>query len=158
MNKKSFKYKFNMWVYIVLPIIALLTLPTIFFNLCNIFGWFDRFTTTLFGDIFVIVLGVVVLATFIYTIFFSKYTLNEIELKTTICFFSSKIPLNNIKQIVFYEETNFLVLFFENKEDSVVFTKIMVKDEDKKEFVDYLIKLNPTIHLETELTEIDTKK
>lgn len=158
MNKNDFKYKFNLWVYIVIPITAILTLPTIFFNFANIFGWFDRFTTTLFTDIFVIILGFFVIFMCIYTLLFSKYKLTENTLSTHIAFFSSKIALGNIKQIVYYKDTHFLIIFYNNKENNLVFTKIAIKNEDEQPFIDKLLELNPAIALETENINLDNIK
>lgn len=149
MDKKNFRYKFGIVPLIIFPLLALTIIPTVVYNFLKVFQVGELFSFNPTGDIVLIVIGLVVLGIGFYTFFCSKYTITEKTLTVNIGFFKTQVSIGDIKQIIFYRETNFVLFFYLSlKANDLVFSRACIKESKLQEFVDCLTELSPSINLQ----------
>lgn len=147
---KSYSLKPNKLVYLLIPVLLIVTVPFIIMriiNIANMSGTSEGYTMTI--DIVIIVLLAVILALGLTCLFIAMYTVKEHALIMRLGIFCSSIPLNTIDTVTYFRNKNKLCVYYMKGADRHQIV-VNIDPEQFDDFVSHLKKLNPKIEYDVD--------
>ena len=148
MENVKFKLEYKRSEKIMLIIMLSLFTISAIMNILRVFSLFSFQSYDLFIDIAGIVFSVIMGLFIFSTLKMSKYYFENEQFVEQISIFKTKIKYANIVKLVSYTKNNTLYLFYVNKKNRTVFTKIIISQHKYDQFVNALREINSSITYE----------
>lgn len=146
MKNVNFKLVFSKYIYVLAATALLIALSTIILNLLKLIGIDNLPPYQPVIDTISMILGLVIIGTVIYSVFFSRFSFKQDKMTFYLAIFQVSILYENMLLLRHDLKTNMMLLYYnkpsENEQEDIKYLIINIKKEEIEDFVEQIKSVN----------------